>query len=227
MFYHRLGWLASVFVLGLASHPALAGECLSYAQMQAKLGGNAGEQLIFSGFEDSAGKPSANAIYEFWANPRQGNWSLVVQELMLLRNGAVSVTKNCVSAVVSGHQHHLIAARRNSARAAPGAAEVNSVASAASGHDCIPRDRYAAILQAHQQEAPIIRALTDEGSVVEIYAGAVSWTIANTEIRKIRDDTTGTPLTDATSGQEIHELCSAPAFSGKSWGLFTVVDPDI
>lgn len=99
----------------------------------------------------------------------------------------------------------------------------NGAGSLATNLNCIPRERHAAALKERYNEVPIMRALADDDTVLEIYGSNESWTITLAKIREVRNTMTGRPLTEELTGQKIHQLCSDPAYSGKTWTVFEPV----
>lgn len=216
-----------LIAFGLAAHDALAEDCMSYDQMKAKLSRRYGEQLVFSGFADSDTNKASNAIFEFWANPSQGNWSLIVQKLMQFQYENVKLTKNCAFIVNTGKQHQVVEAMRYTDGAAAPKDEPPLLPANDYDYNCTPRNQHAQVLKEKHHEVPVVQALTADEEILEIFGSDNSWTITNARIREVRHSLTGAPLTDAKTGQEIHEFCSTPAYSGKTWGLFPATQDNI
>jgi hypothetical protein len=178
--------------------------------------------MIFSGFADSDEKHAANVIYELWANPARGNWSLIANKLVIFQYDGTPVSKNCVYMVNSGKQHHLVATRHDMEvepekiiQSTSEPAEQQSTL-----YNCVPRGIHAQALKTRHDEVPILQALDEDKAMIEVYGSRNSWTITQVKAREVRNVMTGAPLTDTKTGQEIHQLCSSPAFSGKTWGLY-------
>ena len=216
--------LASCLTLSLASVAAIASECPDYDRVTTQLGKKFHEQMVFSGFTDSKDKQAAAAIYEFWANPEKGNWSLIAHKLLQFQIDGKTKTKDCAFIVNSGKQFQLTKIDPEVT-----AVDVNNQAETATptNPSCIPHDFYAQTLKNRYQEVPVVQALAKDDAMVEIYASADSWTITSTKVQSSRNTMTGTVLRDEKTGQEIHQLCSRPAFSGKSWGTFQFVEKHI
>ena len=83
--------------------------------------------------------------------------------------------------------------------------------------NCIPHERHAKALKERYNEVPVVQALAEDDTVLEIYGSENSWTITQAKIREVRNTATGRPLTNEKTGQKIHQLCSDPAYSGKTW----------
>jgi hypothetical protein len=198
-----------------------AGECDSYDQIQAKLNGKYGEQMIFSGFADSEENHSANVIYELWANPERGNWSLISNKLIMFQYDVTADSNNCVYMVNSGKQHHLVATRHDMQIEPEKTVKIEEEPADQSAlYNCVPRGVHAQALKTRHDEIPVLQALDEEAALIEVYGSHNSWTITRVKSREVRNVMTGAPLTDIKTGQEIHQLCSSPAFSGKTWSLY-------
>ena len=226
MLLKQIKWYCGLFAATIMSAQSSAFECRTYDEVTAKLDKKYGEQLMFNGFTDSDSKTAANAIYEFWANPGKGNWSLIARKLFLFQHKTGVFSKSCVFIVNSGKQyyknnpHPLLTDNTNS--------DIQVAATEPTKYvNCIPRDRHARALKERYDEEPFVHALTDDETIVEIYGSDTSWTITRAKIREVRSTMTGRPLMDESTGQHIHQLCSDPAFSGKTWGQFAAVEEHI
>jgi hypothetical protein len=206
-------------------------ECASYEQIQGKLRSKYGEQKIFSGFTDTEDKQAANVIYEFWANPERGNWSLIANKLIIFQYNGNTIHENCVFIVNSGKRHHLTSTRHQDldidAEKTDSSASADEPTDTTPLYNCVPRDRHAQALKNRHDEIPVLQALAEDKALIEIYGSSDSWTITRVKAREVRNLMTGAPLTDTSTGQEIHQLCSSPAFSGKSWGLYQISEQPI
>jgi hypothetical protein len=227
MLFKQLVLLISIWFLSAACTEALAGECADYDRITAQLGKQYHEQLIFSGFADARDSKAAAAIYEFWANPERGSWSLVAHKLLQFQIDDSSVTKDCALIVNAGKRFHLPQVEQDAGNALETTAETDTVEMPSSQTSCIPHSFYAQILKRKYQEVPVLQALTKTDDLIEIYGSADSWTITQTKLQSSRNRVTGAVLRDEKTGQEIHQLCSQPAFSGKSWGLFAFIEEHI
>lgn len=233
MAFKRLILIVMTLFGGGAGTALAAGECADYDRITAQLGKKYGEQMLFTGFADTADKKTAAAIYEFWANPERGNWSLLAHKLLQLQIGGENVTKDCALIVNTGKRFHLsqieaIGDRAIKDRGIETTAEAEDTGTLPpSMSSCVPHQFYARILQRKYQEVAVLHALTKTEDMLEIYGGKESWTIAQTRLQSSKNRLTGTVLRDEKTGQEIHQLCSMPAFSGKSWGLSSFVEDHI
>lgn len=228
--------ISGLILLPLATMASgFAFECSSYEQMRAKLQEKYGEQVVFSGFSDSEKSQAANAIYEFWANPEQGNWSLTANKLIIFEYHGTIVNKNCVILLDSGKRHHLVEAGANSQAEVPN--KSNSIPEPdkhspdtmtdTSLYNCVPRGMHARALKKSYGEESLLQGLSDEEALIEVYASGNSWTITRVQAREVRNIMTGTKLTDDKTGQEIHQFCSSPSYSGKSWSLHPAQKPSV
>lgn len=226
-------WMALAAVLITPS--AAAFDCHPYEEVTAKLSSSYSEQLLFSAFADADDKTGSNSVYELWVNPERGNWSLLAHRVFLFqRDTSTGVqAKSCSLIVSSGKKHRLLSAQPVAAspdqigppQAQPAGVELNDdegsgVATINSTLNCIPRERHAAALKQRYNEVPLMRALAEDDTVLEFYGSGDSWTITQSKIREVRNTMTGRPLIDQITGQKIHQLCSDPAYSGKTWTLF-------
>lgn len=223
-----LGLLA----LSIACTEALAEQCSSYEELGINLEKQYGEQRVFSGFANREGDKAAATIYEFWSNPERSTWSLVAHKLLQVHYEGRQITRECAFVVRSGNRHRLAdkeVAVTDSAQPAVAGQEV-SAASALSylqSPGCVSPSSSARALKERYGEEPVLRALTEDGAIIEIHGGHSSWTITGAWIREARNPITGAMLRDTSTGQEIHQLCSVALFSGKSWGLFSIQEDAI
>lgn len=229
----KLSVLLGLWMAGAFWQTAGAVECVPYEDITGKLEKTYGEQLVFNGFADADNRPSAPAVYELWVNPERGNWSLVSHQVYLFqRNSQTKMhTKSCARIVSSGKRHDVLtgpaatatALAEQPAQLALAEEPAATEPAARPQLNCLPREQHAKALKDRYNEVPVLRALADDDTVLEVYGSADSWTITKAGIREVRNTVTGMPLTDKNSGQKIHQLCSDPAYSGKTWGLF---EPD-
>lgn len=223
----KLKLIFGVWVAASFWQTAGAFECTPYEELTGKLQKTYSEQLVFNGFTDSDERPNASAVYELWVNPERGNWSLVNHQVYLFQRDSEAdvMTKSCARIVSSGKRHDMLQRATAAEVVAPESSPVNDTAEAqplavAPQFNCITRERHAKALKDRYNEVPVLRALADDQTVVEFYGSGDSWTITQAGIREVRNTVTGMPLTEQQSGQKIHLLCSDPAYSGKTWGLF-------
>jgi hypothetical protein len=227
MLFKSLILFVSIWFLSGVGMDAFSDECADYDRITAQLGKQYREQMIFSGFADAENKKAAAGIYEFWANPERGNWSLIAHKLLQFQTGDTTVTKDCALIVNSGKRFHLPQIDTNVTPALETTAETDPAEIPPSLSNCVPHGFYARILKRKYQEVPVLQALSKSENMVEIYGSKNSWTIAQTSLQSSRNRITGAMLRDENTGQEIRQFCSQPAFSGKSWGLFPFVEEHI
>lgn len=207
--------------LGSWAATASASVCPSYEQVQNSLERTYGEKKIFGGFADDDDH-SATAIYEFWANPELGSWSLVAQKLIQFQYGSQTSTRHCTFVINSGIQHVLMTATDDFK---PTTTTESTASRSAPRHPgCVPRSSFAHSLETDYQEAPILYALASDGALVEVYGGKKSWTIFRSQVKGLTQPRAGEPLTDPNTAQEIRQLCFTASFSGKSWGVFPIME---
>ena len=242
----------SVFVifltLGLLATNAQALTCKSYGEVAAKLAKKYGERMMFSGFTNSAENNMATSVYEFWANPNRGNWSLLAHKLFLIQVDETVISKSCAFIVKSGKEHRLrtslqsrpaltdepVVVNAQSDAVQPDAVQeaIESQAAVASAPttntvptpflNCIPRAQHAKALKDRYNEVPVLQALADDQSMMEVFSSKNSWTITQAKLREVRSSMNGMPVVEKQTGQRIHQLCSDPAYSGKTWSLLRI-----
>ncbi len=194
--------------------------CTDYDRLTSQLDRKFKEQRFFSGLTNSNDKRAAAAVYEFWANPKKGSWSLVAHKLLQFQIDGKTKTKDCAFIVNSGKRFQLASINLD----AEPSNQAESALAAPMNPSCIPHDFYAQTLKTRYQEVPVVQALAKDDAMVEIYGSADSWTITSTQVQSSRNPMTGVVLRDGETGQEIHQLCSRPAFSGRSWSTYDFED---
>lgn len=211
--------ILGLLFLGSWAATAAASVCPSYEEVQNSLERTYGESKIFGGFADDDDH-SATAIYEFWANPERGTWSLVAQKLIQFQYGNRTTTRHCTFVINSGSQHRLMTDHDEFKTATR---EANAAPNTRHYPGCVPRSSFAYQLETDYHETPLLYALASDGALVEVYGGEESWTIFRSQLKGIAHPLVGQPLTDPQTAQEIRQLCFTAAFSGKSWGIFPVM----
>lgn len=209
-------WLAPLVLV--STSVAHADLCPTYDEVAGKLEKRYGEQKLFSGFGELDAGAGANAVYEFWSNPQRGNWTLLAHKLLLFQDGGRRVTRSCAFVVDSGKRHRDLA--ELTAPASPAVADAG--APTASGPNCVARSQHAQVLADKYHERPTVQALSNDKSLLEIYAGEASWTITRARVRELHHPISGAALRDRKTGQEIRSLCSRAVYSGGQWGRFAL-----
>ena len=214
-----------------STHKVVAGECPAYDEVTAQLEKKYSEQRLFSGFAYQQDSKNVGAIYEFWSNPKHGNWSLVARKLVMFQYHGRQVTRDCGFVTSAGQGYNLVTLKTNSENVAampdaPGQSEAAGV-TAPLNSSCIPHSRLAYALLERYQEKPVLQALTKDSALIEIYASKDSWTITKAQLQGVKNSLNGTPLLDVKTGQEIRQICSTAVFSGQNWGLFDLHEDHI
>lgn len=222
----KISALALAAALTLPATDAVAvttpsASCPSYRQVTDQLREKYGEQLLFSGFPDKASLPETRSVYEVWGNPTAGSWTLIVDKLILFQNGRVETTGQCAFVIQSGRRHSLLAAddgrEPDPARSddQPARPRLAGASRPPADPRCLTHSDQSRLLQDGFRERPVLRALTDDETMLEVYAGAASWTLTRTRIGQGRDKMSQ----PAGEPQEVRRLCTTPMFSGKTWAL--------
>lgn len=225
MLLKKISLLAGCLILSLSSTHLLAYECPDYNRVTGQLDKKFHEQMVFSGFTDSKDNKAAAAVYEFWANPEKGTWSLIAHKLLQFQIDGSTKTRDCAFIVNSGKKFQLT--KVDPKTGTPDPSEQATTMNTSMNPGCIPHAFYAQTLKTKYKEVPVLQAIAKNEAMVEIYGSADSWTITSTKVQSSRNTMTGTVLRDEETGQEIHQLCSRPAFSGKSWGMFGFIEEHI
>lgn len=211
----------------LSTHEAAAGECPAYDDVTAQLEKKYSEQRLFSGFVYHEDSNNVGAIYEFWANPAHGNWTLLARKLVMFQYHGRQVTRDCGFITSSGKGYNLVNLSAGSHPAEASDKPEQAGVTAPLNSSCIPHSRLASALLERYEEKPVLQALTKDSALVEIYASKDSWTITRAQLQGLKNAFTGTPLHDVKTGQEIRQICSTAVFSGQDWGFFELNEDHI
>lgn len=215
-------YLAGFFIFAVNVASAQESRCASYEQLTDRLSQQFGEQKLFGAFNDSPQSGSASTVYEFWSNPERGNWSLVALKLVAFLYAHKKVTSACAFLVDSGQFHQLLKEASGSVKSPDNDSSNDN--DGFGGPGCLAHNRLAEILADRHKERPILHALTNDQSLLEVYGGTNSWTIARAKLQGLRNPLSGGALPEQPAGQEeVFGLCSLPILSGKSWGLFNLM----
>lgn len=196
--------------------------CPSYQQVSDELRERYGERLVFSGFADQETSTSSTAVYEIWASPSQNTWTLIANKLVETGRQGRSAAGECTFIIDSGRRHQWVGADRTPG-SAPAGDSLAADSRAAEAGICLTHDTQDDLLRERHRAKPILRALSNDATMVEIYAGPTHWSLLRTRLRALPEAaasaTSSSGAGSADGGVAPITLCSAPLYSGRSWGV--------